>query len=107
MAAGADKTYAIYLALGIARVGNAVVEIKDSSTWYLAADSPYKGTNKGQSYKIGTQIKKQAQRFRIYEFEGGQATREITLRESDIASIEWTVHLANRKAALNTSQPPG
>ena len=107
MAGAANKTYAIHPALGIARVGNAVVDPRDSTSWYLGAESPYEVPNKGQPYKVGTQVKKQAQRFRIYEFEAGQATREITLEKSDVAAIEWTVHLVNRKAALNTDLPPG
>jgi hypothetical protein len=105
--AAADKTYAIHPALGVARVGNAVVDPKGASTWYLGAESPYEVPNEGQPYKVGTQVKKQAQRFRIFEFEDGQATREITLQQPDVTGIEWTVHLANRKAALDTDQPPG
>jgi len=107
MAVAADKTYSIHPALGVARIGNAIADPADSSTWYLGAESPYEVPNKGQPYKIGTQVKKQAQRFRIYEFEGGQATREITLQRPDVVAIEWTVHLANRKAALNTDLPRG
>lgn len=107
MAGAADKTYAIHPALGVARIGNAVVDLTDPTTWYIGAESPYEVPNKGQPYKIGTQVKKQAQRFRIYEFDGGQATREITLQQSDIAGIEWTVRLANRKAAFHTEMPPG
>lgn len=107
MAVAADKTYAIHPALGVTRIGNAVVDVTDPTTWYIGAESPYEVPNKGQPYKIGTQVKKQAQRFRIYEFDGGQATREITLQQPDIAGIEWTVRLANRKAALHTDMPPG
>ena len=107
MAGAAVKTYAIHPAIGIARVGNAIVDPTDATTWYLGAESPYEVPNKGLPYKIGTQIKKQAVRFRIYEFDGGQATREITLNQSDVVGIEWTVHVANRKAALNTDLRPG
>jgi hypothetical protein len=107
MAGQAGRTYAIHPALGVARLGNAVVELDDPTTWYIGAESPYEVPNRGMPYKIGTQIKKQAVRFRIYEFQDGQATREVNLQQSDIAGIEWTVHLANRKAALNTDAAPG
>jgi hypothetical protein len=107
MAGQAGKTYAIHPALGIARMGNAIVVPDDPTTWYLGAESPYEVPNKGQPYKVGTQVKKQGQRFRIYEYDNGVATREITLQQSDIAAIEWTVRLANRKAALNTDAAPG
>ncbi len=103
-----EKTYAIHPALGVARLGNADADPADPSSYYLGAESQYQVPNAGKPYKTASgQIKKQAQRFRIYEFEGGTATREITLGESDVASIEWTVHLQNRKAALNTSEPRG
>src|SRR5690349_8649890 len=92
-------TYAIHPALGIARLGNAPLDPTDASTYYLGAESPYQVPNQGQSYKADGKIKKQGQRFRIYEFENGIATREITLTEQDVASIVWTVHLANRKPA--------
>lgn len=38
-------------------------------------------------------IKKQGQPFRIYD-----QTGEITINRKDVKSIEWTVHLANKKA---------
>ncbi len=107
MSTTADRTYAIHPALGIARIGNAAADPADATTYYLGAEAPSQVPNQGLPYKVGGKIKKQAQRFRIYEFEAGRATREITLVESDIAAIEWTVHLANRKAALETGQPLG
>lgn len=105
LAGAADRTYAIHPALGVARLGNAEADLADPSSYYLGPESPYQVPNAGQPYKIGGKIKKQAQRFRIYEFEDGQATREITLQEEDVAAIEWTVHLSNRKAALDTGLP--
>lgn len=100
-------SYAIHPALGVARIGNLAPDPNDPSSWYLAAESPYQVPNEGMPYKVGGQIKKQAQRFRIYEFEDGVATREVTLDESDVVSITWTVHLANRKAAFDSSAEPG
>lgn len=107
MPPASGKTYAIHPAFGIARFGNADANPTDPSTWYLGAEAPYQTPNEGQPYKQGGKIKKQAQRFRVYEFVDGKATREITLDESDIQSIEWTVHMANRKAALNSTLEPG
>jgi hypothetical protein len=107
MSQSAGPTYAIHPALGIARLGNAALDPNDPSTYYLGAESPFQVPNQGQSYKAAGKIKKQGQRFRIYEFENGIATREITLTEADVASIVWTVHLANRKPALDTSAALG
>jgi hypothetical protein len=100
-------TYAIHPAVGVARVGNAPALLSDSSSFYLGAESPMQVPNDGGSYKANGRIKKQAQRFRIYQFEDGVAQRELTLEADDVASIEWTVSVANRKAALDLSAAPG
>lgn len=98
-----SKTYAIHPAIGVARIGNAEADLNNPSTWYLGPEAPWEVANEGQDYKLAGKIKKQAQRFRIYEYENGQATREITLNETDVSGITWTVHLSNRKAALDTA----
>lgn len=78
-------------ALGISRVGN-------SAKWFLAPEIPGMPALRDQSYKDGAErIKKQVQRFRIYGFNAaGEVVREVTARD---ASIEWSVHVANTKAA--------
>lgn len=95
------RTYAIHPAIGVARLGNLEVDPENAATYYLGPEAPYEVANDGGRYKAGGRMKKQAQRFRIYEFENGRATREITLAAEDVRALEWTVHLANRKAALD------
>ncbi len=115
MREGPAKTYAIHPALGIARLGNAQPNLSERTadgtrapdTFYLGAEAPYEVPNQGRPYKTGGKVKKQAQRFRIYEYQDGKAVREVTLDADDIQSIEWTAHLANRKAALSSSERPG
>jgi hypothetical protein len=97
----ASRTYAIHPAIGIARMGDTAFDPANPATFYLGAEAPYEVPNRGRAYKIGGRIRKQAQRFRIFEFENGVAVREITLAAADVSAIEWVVHLANRKAALN------
>lgn len=101
----ASRTYAIHPAIGIARMGDLALDPGNPNTFYLGAEAPYEVPNDRRKYKAGGKIRKQAQRFRIYEYENGVAVREITLEEGDVETIEWTVHLANRKAALNPDRP--
>jgi outer membrane protein OmpA-like peptidoglycan-associated protein len=90
--------YKIHPAIGIARVGDS------PNGWFVGPETP------GRSAKPGTyrdrdsqgRIKRQAARFRIWEYEedqNGKQTpkREITLQQ---AKIDWTVNLANKKAAF-------
>lgn len=82
----------IYPAIGICRVGG-------SDKWFYAPEVPgLPPAPEDGSFKDGTEkIKKQVQRFRIYAFDKeGRVIREITAPE---ATIEWTVHVANTKAA--------
>lgn len=94
-------TYAIHPAIGVARMGNAPLDLDNHATWYLGPEAPFETANQNGTYKLGGKIKKQAQRFRIYAYENGRAKREVTLEADDIEAITWTVHLANRKAALD------
>lgn len=96
-----DTRYAIHPAIGIARMGNAPASLDDPGSYYTGAEVPGETPNEGQPYKAGGRIKKQAQRFRIYEYSGGAAVREVTLDTPGVRAITWTVHLGNRKAALD------
>lgn len=81
----------IYPAIGLCRVGS-------GSNWFHAPEIPGMPPHAPQGYKDGTEkINKQVQRFRIYAFsKDGQVIKEITADDGD---IQWTVHLANTKAA--------
>lgn len=100
---GTTKTYAIHPAIGVARMGNADIDLKDPSSYYIGAETPYQTANEGQPYKKAGKLKKQAQRFRIFEYQDGVAIREIAQSHPDVAAITWTVQLGNRKAALDIS----
>ena len=100
MSDSSNKTYVIHPAIGVARMGNASLDIDDASTYFLGAESPYQIPNEGQSYKKNGKIRKQAQRFRIFEYQDGVPSREITIAQEDIEKISWHVQVGNRKAAL-------
>lgn len=81
----------IYPAIGISRVGG-------SAQWFLAPEVPGIPPAPEGGFKDGDRlIKKQVQRFRIYAFDENDAViGELTAADTD---IEWSVHVANTKAA--------
>lgn len=90
----------IHPSVGVARLGNSEKE------FCLSPDTigglPYRadrfGNQKGPlvNFKDASgQIKRQGQVFKLYNDKG----EEITLNSPNIKSIEWSVHLANKKAA--------
>src|SRR6516164_9457076 len=106
-------TYRIQPSIGVARVGDS------EDDFYLAPDEmggwPTECDRHGnehltngvpkpvRSFKTKSgQIKRQAARFRIFSSDPArpnQPAKEITLADPKVESIEWTVHLANKKAA--------
>lgn len=93
-AAGADQKIvraAIHPAIGIARIGDSKGE------FFIGPEVVNPPFEKPEYYRDATgALKRQAARFRIYGFNAqGGVVRELT---SDNADIEWTAHLANRKA---------
>ena len=86
------KTYEIYPAVGIARVGTS------TDSWYLGQESPQLDfLPEGGSYRDSSHnLKPMGCRFRIYEMEDGQAVREVTLG-GDVTTISWQIRLGNLK----------
>jgi len=105
----------VHPAIGIARVGNAGqgTPTKDEH-FFLGPEIPGQGpvgsaNGKGSPVTAGrfsgfklarASIKRQGQRFRIYAYSHGAEPEEITLDTPGVAAIEWSVHLANKKAAF-------
>ena len=92
---GARTEYRIYPSIGIARVG-------DSKDGFIigpeapgvAPEGPFRGKDDG--------IKPQGARFRVFQVDIDANENEKVIREVTGArdvQIEWTVQLANRKAA--------
>jgi len=106
-----SKVYKIHPGIGIGRLGNS------PSEFFIGAESPDKppqeigGNTESplKNYKDANgRIKRQAVRFRIYEYEKDNSgnlssPREITANE---AKIEWKVALANSKAAAPELERP-
>jgi hypothetical protein len=99
--------YRIVPPIGIARVGDAPADV-----FFIgpeAAGRPPEGDPPTGTavppFKDGGKIKRQAARFRIWEYKDNGAGKyapsaELTLDSSGVANIEWTVQLANKKAAF-------
>jgi L-Lysine epsilon oxidase N-terminal/L-lysine epsilon oxidase C-terminal domain len=84
---------AIYPPIGIGRVGNSENE------YFLAPEVPDPLPEAPGFYRDGEgALKRQAARFRIYGLNAaGVAVRELT--PGDGVTIEWQIHLANKKSA--------
>lgn len=104
------KQYKIHPAIGIARVGN-------SRQIFIGPEIPGKpATPPDGKYRDGDKkLRRQAQRFRVYEYDDTQpnaAPKEILVSPTtNVARIEWTVHLTNKKAVWfdfdgNTGEGP-
>jgi L-lysine 6-oxidase len=92
--------YQIHPAVGVARLGNS------PDSFYLEPETigglPLEpdGRSPVTRFKdVKGRIRRQAARFRVYVFDDADPAdpgREIT--SGDVASMQWTVHLANKKA---------
>ena len=101
--------YKIHPAFGIARIGDS------EQGWFIGPERPgvppLPHAGRGdESFRDGG-IKRQAARFRVYEYapdERGRlaVARELTLDDADVKNIEWTVHLANTKASFHRFEGP-
>ncbi|MFJ2581833.1 LodA/GoxA family CTQ-dependent oxidase [Kitasatospora aureofaciens] len=92
-----DIAYArIHPAIGIARVGNSTHE----DGWFYGPEVPDPPAEEPGFHKDERgAIKRQAVRFRIYGYGAdGRVVRELTTADPQV-HIEWSVHVANKKAA--------
>lgn len=101
--------YAIYPAIGVARVGNA------PDDFYIGPETanglpimPDGSPFTPKHFRDGEgRVRRQAARFRVYRLRDGAPPEEVTLDTEGVSSISWRVHLANKKASwyeFQTSQ---
>jgi hypothetical protein len=94
----------IHPAIGVARIGNS------PSEFFIGPEKPGVHRRPEGGYKDAQgRIKRQAARFRLFGYDSkGKLVKEITSKD---ASISWTAHLVNKKAAwkrfvgLNPTSP--
>ncbi|MDJ0659642.1 MAG: LodA/GoxA family CTQ-dependent oxidase [Crocosphaera sp.] len=95
-------TYKIFPAIGVARVGN-------SPEYYLAPETTGElpsGTFPDDFRDANQLMKRQGVKFRVYCYpEAGGDPYEVIPGENGVDRIEWTVHLANKKAVWHNFEP--
>ena len=105
--------YKIHPAIGVARVGN------HPSAFFVGSESPGSpgleiGTDGTETtvaeYKQDGLIKRQAARFRVFEYDEDPAGNQVLVGEvgqdDPEVRIDWTVDLVNRKGALDRTVGP-
>jgi len=87
----------IYPGIGVARVGNSTHPTDD---FYDGpeVDMPLYSLQQQLRDPAG-RLKRQAQRFRVYGYRKSGKIEEITVNRRQGVKIDWTVHLANKKAS--------
>lgn len=89
----------IHPGIGVARVGNSLTD------YFVGPELPQPLPQSPNFYRDATgALKRQAARFRVYGVNAaGQVVRELTAAD---AAIEWTVEIANKKAAWYNYELP-
>jgi hypothetical protein len=99
---GAEPIFKIHPSIGIARLG-------DAAAFFIGPEQPFGGNTgladgKGSAvppFRAGGKIKRQAARFRVFHYPPGQQPKEVnSVDDPNIVEIQWTVQLANKKAAF-------
>jgi hypothetical protein len=104
------KVYKIHPAIGVARLGN------HPDAFFVGPEAPGSpglelqpdGTETPlASYKEAGQVKRQAARFRVFEYEqAADGTLQLQGEVGADVKVEWSVDLVNRKAALDRAVGP-
>jgi L-lysine 6-oxidase len=110
--------YAVHPAVGVARLGNSTDEfyLEPETIGGLPIECTHDGAPIVQDGKplhtrkfkdAKGRIRRQAAQFRVFAFDANDPSdpgREITLDDPSVESIEWTVHLANKKGVWFNNQ---
>lgn len=98
-------SYVLSPSIGVARLGNSRDEfyLAPIKIGGLPRECDSYGNETKQAFTVfkdqSGRVKRQAQDFRIFRTQNNRDFEEITLATEGVQSIEWTVHLANKKAA--------
>lgn len=104
--------YDIWPPVGVPRLGNSrdSFYLEPIAVGGLPIECDANGNEKPElvrKFKKDGRIRRQAARFRVMVYDNADPSdpgTEITLDDPNVESIEWTVHLANKKAAWYLNQ---
>lgn len=110
--------YAVHPSVGVARLGNSPDEfyLEPETIGGLPIECTRDGTPIAKDGKpvftrkfkdAKGRIRRQGAQFRVFAFDSNDPSdpgREITLDDASVESIEWTVHLANKKGVWYNNQ---
>ncbi len=95
-----DLTLSIHPSVGVGRLGNSLQQfcLAPDTIGGLPFEADQFGNKKGPITKFkdaAGQVRRQGQLFKVYDDNG----TEVTLNSPNVTTMEWTVHIANKKAA--------
>src|SRR5437879_33097 len=92
-------TFEIFPSIGIARVGNS------NNHFVFAGEATFNAPRRDAAGAL----LRQAAEFRVYRCDRDATGKLLTAQEMTMANatIEWTAHIANRKAAAQNFRKPG
>ncbi len=115
VAVRAPSGFKIHPAIGVARVGDSGSNLPDPfahpGSFYVGPSAigglPTEFDPTGIADPVPVshfkdaigQVRRQAARFQVFRDDGAGASTPVRLSDPDIASIRWSVHMANKKAA--------
>lgn len=103
-----NSQFRIHPAIGIARLGNSdEFFVGPVIPGVVAAPPPDPADGKVHYKDADGRIKRQAAQFRIFAHTSAGEPVEITRSSPGVSAIEWTVRLANRKAAADKVDEAG
>jgi hypothetical protein len=93
------KNVKIFPPIGVARLGNS------PDGYFIGPERPDEVVVPADGFRDASQkIKRQAARFHLFAYdENNKLVQELT--SADVESLEWTVHIANTKAAVEFFHP--
>lgn len=101
------NTFKIHPAVGVARVGDSPEDFIGPEQPGVPANWNFATASFDKFKDAAGRIKRQGARFRVFMYDDtGNLVGEVLPGENNVVAIEWTVHVANRKASFYRFEGP-